>query len=283
MESLRTWADKRERITVYPSATLLEFGSPEDLNEALSRGINGMRMSDLLLIVPGELPIEMLKHFRVSGNRDWAAPPEKCVEVAEDGVTLAVDLARSDLLLETQMQRFAEPVDGVTVQGHRRYRMTPGSLEQARKTGLDVKDLDEWFVQRTGLSLSPAGRLLLQGSASSQVKMRQRLVLDVGAEKIADGLLQWPQTRGLIEERLGATTLAVAQDQWAALRKHSRAGDSGGGGLRTWRDWQLARLTRSQRRRRTGHLSGRPVLARAVKCSVRRREVRRRRWLRVKR
>ncbi|HEV8061518.1 MAG TPA: helicase-associated domain-containing protein [Gemmataceae bacterium] len=219
VESLRTWADKRERITVYPSATLLEFGSPEDLNEALSRGINGMRMSDVLLIVPGELPIEMLKHFRVSGNRDWAAPPEKCVEVAEDGVTLAVDLARSDLLLETQMQRFSEPVDGVTVQGHRRYRMTPSSLEQARKTGLDVKDLDEWFVQRTGFSLSPAGRLLLQGSASSQVKLRQRLVLDVGAEKIADGLLQWPQTRGLIEERLGATTLAIAQEQWAALRE----------------------------------------------------------------
>src|SRR5205823_10173651 len=101
--------------------------------------VNGMRMSDLLLIVPGELPIEMLRHFRVGGNRDWAAPPEKCVEVDEDGVTLAVDLARSDLLLETQMQRFAEPVDGMAVQGHKRYRMTPDSLENARKTGLDAK------------------------------------------------------------------------------------------------------------------------------------------------
>ena len=223
VESLRTWADKRERITVYSSATLLEFATPEDLNEALTRGVNGMRMSELLLIVPGELPIEMLRHFRVSGNRDWAAPPEKCVEVAEDGVTLAVDLARSDLLLETQMQRFAEPVDGITVQGHRRYRLTPGSLEAARKTGLDAKDLDEWFVQRTGSSLSAAGRLLLQGSTDSKVNLRQRLVLDVGSEQVADGLVQWPQTRSLIEERLGTTTLAVSKDQWPELRNRMQA------------------------------------------------------------
>ena len=223
VESLRTWADKRERITVYSSATLREFETPEDLHEALTRGINGTRMSELLLIVPGELPIEMLRHFRVSGNRDWGAPPEKCVEVAEDGVTLAVDLARSDLLLETQMQRFAEPVDGITVQGHRRYRLTPGSLEAARKTGLDVKDLDEWFVQRTGSSLTAAGRLLLQGSTTSKVNLRQRLVLDVGSETVADGLLQWPQTRSLIEERLGTTTLAISADQWPELRNRMQA------------------------------------------------------------
>ena len=218
IESLRTWADKRERITVFPSATLLEFGSPEDLNDALARGINGMRMSEMLLIVPGELPIEMLKHFRVSGNRDWGAPPEKCVEVADDGVTLSVDLARSDLLLETQMQRFAEPVDSVTVQGHRRYQLSPASLEHARKTGLDAKDLDEWFVQRTGQPLTAAGQLLLSGSDSSPVKMRERLVLDVGSERVADGLLQWPQTRALIEERLGNATLAISREQWPTLR-----------------------------------------------------------------
>jgi hypothetical protein len=218
IESLRTWADKRERITVFPSATLLEFGSPEDLNDALARGINGMRMSDMLLIVPGELPIEMLKHFRVSGNRDWGAPPEKCVEVADDGVTLSVDLARSDLLLETQMQRFAQPIDGVTVQGHRRYQLTPASLEHARNPGLAAKDLDEWFVQRTGLPLTAAGQLLLTGSESSPVKLRERLVLDVGSERSADGLLQWPQTRGLIEERLGSTTLAISREQWPTLR-----------------------------------------------------------------
>src|SRR5205814_3159627 len=31
LDSLRTWSDKRDRITVYPSATLLEFASAHDL------------------------------------------------------------------------------------------------------------------------------------------------------------------------------------------------------------------------------------------------------------
>ncbi len=35
VDSLRTWSNKRDRITVYPSATLLEFASADDLNEAL--------------------------------------------------------------------------------------------------------------------------------------------------------------------------------------------------------------------------------------------------------
>src|SRR5205823_13030304 len=35
IDSLRTWSNKRERISVYPSAALLEFGSAEQLSEAL--------------------------------------------------------------------------------------------------------------------------------------------------------------------------------------------------------------------------------------------------------
>src|SRR5262245_40907564 len=37
IDSLRTWADKRDRITIYPSATLFEFAQADDLNEALAR------------------------------------------------------------------------------------------------------------------------------------------------------------------------------------------------------------------------------------------------------
>ena len=37
LDLLRTWSNKRDRITVYPSATLLEFATPEDLQEALAR------------------------------------------------------------------------------------------------------------------------------------------------------------------------------------------------------------------------------------------------------
>src|SRR5262249_1736677 len=48
LDALRTWSNKRDRITVYPSATLLEFHTAEDLNEALARGLAAERLSGTL-------------------------------------------------------------------------------------------------------------------------------------------------------------------------------------------------------------------------------------------
>src|SRR5262249_32961546 len=100
VDSLRTWSNKRDRITVYPSATLLEFASAADLDEALARGLAAVRVADTVAVVPSEDDIEF-RHFRLTGTRDYALPPDRCVSVEEDGVTLTVDAARSDLMLET--------------------------------------------------------------------------------------------------------------------------------------------------------------------------------------
>src|SRR5215471_4427309 len=91
IESLRTWADKRERLTVYPAAALLEFVSSEELSEALSRGVPAIRLSDRLAVIADESSIDY-RHFRLIGTRDYSLPPERCVEIAADGVTLGVDL-----------------------------------------------------------------------------------------------------------------------------------------------------------------------------------------------
>src|SRR5262249_39226967 len=135
IESLRTWADKRERISVYPSATLFEFAEDNLLNEALARGLPGGRLSERMLLVTGEQAIDF-RHFRLTGTRDYGLPPEKCVTVDSDGVTLAVDVGRSDLLLETQLQRFAESVDSLGSSTQHRYRLTPTSLANATESGL---------------------------------------------------------------------------------------------------------------------------------------------------
>ncbi|HLN29977.1 MAG TPA: hypothetical protein VK395_19705 [Gemmataceae bacterium] len=216
-ESLRTWANKRERISIYPSGTLFEFGNPEDMNEALARGLPGVRISDRLLVVAGESDIDF-RHFRLTGTRDYGLPLEKCVEVDEDGVTLAVDVTRSDLLLETEIARFAEPIDGPSMSGRRRYRLTPDSLAASRQSGLGATDLEAWFLQRTGQSLSPAARLLLGGCQTPAPELRHQLVLHLASSELADGLCQWPGTRQYIRERLGETTLAIAPQDVDALR-----------------------------------------------------------------
>jgi hypothetical protein len=218
VESLRTWAGKRERITVYPAATLFEFGSGEDLNEALGRGLPGIRLSDRLLVVAGENAIDF-RHFRLTGTRDYSLPQEKCVEVDADGVTLAVDLTRSDLLLETELQRFAESLDHAGVNGRRRYRLTPPSLAGGRNSGLLLRDLDDWFTQRAGQPLSPAARLLFGGDQLPPVELRTQLVLHVATSELADGLVQWPGTRSLIRQRLGPTTLVIVEENAELLRQ----------------------------------------------------------------
>jgi hypothetical protein len=222
LESLRTWANKRERISVYPAATLFEFGTADDLQEALARGLAGVRISERLLAVTGESTIDF-RHFRLTGTRDYSLPPEKSVEVDADGITLAVDLTRSDLLLETELHRFAEPLDSPTVNGRRRYRLTPASLAQGKESGLTQHDLEDWFFQRSGHALSPAALLLLKGTQLEPLKLHKQLLLHVASAEVADGLLQWPSTRSLIQERVGPTAMVVAEEDVPVLKERLAA------------------------------------------------------------
>jgi hypothetical protein len=222
LESLRTWANKRERISVYPSATLFEFGTPDELVEAVARGLAGIRLSDRLLLVANESAIDF-RHFRLTGTRDYSLQPEKCVELDADGVTLSIDLSRSDLLLETELHRFAEPIDVPTVNGRRRYRLTPHSLSRGRDSGLSQRDLQEWFLQRSGRPFSPAGLLLLNGTQLAPFEVRREVVFHLESEELADGLQQWPGTRALIRERVGPKALVVAEEDLAVLRERLAA------------------------------------------------------------
>jgi hypothetical protein len=221
VESLRTWANKRERITTYPSATLFEFANADDLNAALARGLPAMQISDRLAIVPGENAVDF-RHFRLAGTRDYALPPEKCVEVGSDGVTLTIDLARSDLLVETELLRFAAPAEDKT-DGRRQFRMTAESMAAGRGAGLSLRALEEWFPQRTGQALSPAGRLLMTGNQMPPAQLRRHLVIHLATPDLADGVMQWPGTRGLIAERLGPTALVVAEEHVETLRQRLAA------------------------------------------------------------
>jgi hypothetical protein len=218
LDSLRTWSNKRDRITVYPTAALLEFNRPEDLDDALSRGLPATRLSDTLAVVASEDQIEF-RHFRLAGTRDYALPPERCVTVEADGVTLEVDLARSDLMLETELPRFTEPVDRSGANGKRIVRLTPASLARARDTGWTLAQLETWFSQRTGEPIPPAARLLLTGAQLSPPRLVRHLVLHVETVEIADGLMQWPGTRGLVSERLGPTSLSIEEENLEALKE----------------------------------------------------------------
>src|SRR5207244_2284881 len=137
---------------------------------ALARGLAAERLSETVAVVANEEAIDF-RNFRLTGTRDYGLPPEKCVTVGEDGVALTIDVARSDLVLETELPRFAERVEKATP-GQRHYRLTPASLAAAREAGWTVTGLEGWFQQRAGQPLSPAARLLLTGGQGPGLRVR---------------------------------------------------------------------------------------------------------------
>lgn len=210
---IRRWAGKRERITVHTSATLLEFNSPGELDDAIARGLVVQKLTDRIGLANGELDY---KHFRLIGNRDYEAKPQQCVSYEPDGVTFHVDLATADLLLEAELPRFSEVISANGTD--RRYRITPNSARTARGHGLSLTDFEEWSLNRAGKPLPASARLLLAGTETAG-ELRSRLVMTFHSVEITDGVCQWPETAELLEDRLGPTAVSLLEENAQELQR----------------------------------------------------------------
>jgi hypothetical protein len=213
---LQRWSSKRERITVFASAVLVEFATPAELDAALSRGIVAVKLTDRIgITADGGTPA--LSQLRLIANRDYEAKPQRCVVVGDDGVTLTVDAAAADLLLDAEIGRFAVPLPPEPA-APRRFRLGAELLRRAA-TSFGAGDIDNWFLDRTGQPLSPAGRLLMLGPQAAPPTAARLLVVRFPSSELTDGAMQWPDTRGLIAERLGPTAVAVDEENLEALKK----------------------------------------------------------------
>jgi hypothetical protein len=211
---LQRWSSKRERITVYTSAVLIEFGTATELDAAVGRGIVAVRLTDRIgITADGTEPA--LAQLRLIANRDYESKPQRCVTVAEDGVTLTIDAAAADLLLDAEISRFALPLPAEPG-SPRRCRLNSESLRRAGQL-LSLGEIDAWFFDRTGQPLSPAGRLLLLGPQLPPATAERLLIVRFPTPEITDGAMQWSETRALIAERLGPATVTVAEQNLEAL------------------------------------------------------------------
>jgi hypothetical protein len=228
-EALRTWSVRRERITYHAAATMIEFASQGDLEQGLAlwpaESPPPVRISERLLLVEDEAAIPFHR-FRLAGSRDYRRAPEACLEVEPDGVTLTLDLARSDLLIDAELARFADeaaPDHGRTAPGNprRRFVVSRASLARAAENGFSPALLAHWYVKRTGAEIPPAVRLLLLAASGrpAPLEARRPLVLETPAAHWLDGLLQHPATRDYLGPRLGPTSVIIPEEQLASLRR----------------------------------------------------------------
>ena len=234
VDAIRTWATHRERVTYYAAATLIEFGSQDERDQALDSwprgdedGESPISVADRFLMVNDERTIPF-DRFRMAGSRDYRRPPDVCVTVEPDGISMALDPARSDLMVDAELGRFADerpassPTHGRAVEPvRRRFVVTAASLRRGLDRGLTVEDLSDWYVRRTGGEIPPAVRLLLTpaGSRGPTLKAARMLVLTLPDARLLDGLLQHPDTRPWLGDRLGPTAVAIADDRLEPLRE----------------------------------------------------------------
>jgi hypothetical protein len=212
---LHRWASKRERITVFSSAVLVEFATPADLDTAINRGIVTVRLNDRVgMTADGSEPA--LNQLRLIANRDYEAKPQQCIRTEDDGVTLSIDAAAADLLLDAEIARFSVPLPS-ELQAQRRYRLTAELLRRTAES-LPMSDIDAWFVDRTGQPLSAAGQLFLSGPEAPPPIVTRLLVVRFPSPELADGAMQWTETRRYISERLGPTIVAVSEEDLASFR-----------------------------------------------------------------
>jgi hypothetical protein len=204
---ITTWAQQQQRITVYPQATLLEFDTPQDLQDCCASGIPGTALSERLFLLDESADLDF-RHFRIIANIYYSQPLNPVVRLLDDGVTLEVKLQQANLLLGCELEQLADLVETDSVAQIRRYRVTPGSVARSRQHGWTPLRWQQWFLKRCGRSPSPAIQFLLT-AGHAELVFAPLYILETPSETIADGLLQWSETSPYILRRLGPAALAI--------------------------------------------------------------------------
>lgn len=232
VDAITNWAERRERVIFYAATTLIEFGSQTDRDRALELWppddeVPPVPVAERFLLVEADRAVPYAR-LRLTSSRDYRRPPEVCVAVERDGVTLALDPARADLLVDAELAHFADPLPMPEpalahrpVSTGRRFQISGASLQRGIGHRTDASQLSEWFERRTGEKIPPAVQLLLaaRSSRAARIKAARLVVLTLPNPVLLEGLRQHPATTDFVGERLGPTSVAIPEHQVASLQK----------------------------------------------------------------
>lgn len=235
-DAVSSWSARREQVTLHESATLIEFATELERDQAAEQwptqsGQAPVAVADRFLLVEDERTVPF-DRLRLTSTRDYRQPPGVCFTVLPDGLTVVLDPSRSDLLALAEIGRFAERVlhEVAASESFRppdppRFLITQASLKSALERGLSPRQIIQWFERRAGTTAPPAVTLLLAAidGKSPPIRARRLIVIELPTAELLDGLFQHPATAGALGERLGPTTAEVPGNQIDGLTKTLRA------------------------------------------------------------
>ena len=232
IDAVKNWATRRERVTYYAAATLIEFGSRD--RARCGAGILARARSDR----PG-LRGRPIPAGRGRANRPVRSPaPDRFARLSTSRRGLRDRRGRRRVTGARSGTR--GPVGrGRAVAVHRpashdrtgrRPAYGAGAAAVCHQPGITTAGIEprrlcaqltEWFARRTGGEIPPALQLLLmvQASRVPTLKSARRIVLNLPSVVLLDGLLQHPTTSHLLGDRLGPTSVAIPDDHMVPLHK----------------------------------------------------------------
>ena len=217
---LREWAARRERITLYQRARLLEFpacagsqSSTAHRDAALEAGLRGAPVGERFVLLASAVP-DPVAHPR---GVNYARPLSRCLTVTEDGM---VTLLRPDvdLIIAGELDLWAERRDATT------WQLTATSVRAALRAGARVEEALNWLAARlTGdVPVPPLLRaaLLAWAGVTVQTHLAEVVILQCAQREVFDAIVNSPTLKPLLRGVLAPDLVLVDPAAVETLRAH---------------------------------------------------------------
>lgn len=215
-QMLVDWAARRERLTLYRTASLVEYSDQASRDAALASGTSpGSPIGERFIVLTPPTSPAALQPGRTV---DYLAAPVRCVEVTEEG-EVHIRSAKADLLVQGTVAAWAEPVADNT-----HWRLTQSSIERAIKAGWTTEEILATLHQRTLQPVPALMQVAIRAWAGERtlpraVAVASDMLLHIAdpgvAQAIAGSTMLQPYLRG----QLGPHTFLVHREAACALRQ----------------------------------------------------------------
>jgi hypothetical protein len=213
--ALEDWSAKRERLTLYTQAELLEYADTVLRDAALARQPQlGLPLGERFILVSQTPPPRALSGATVI---DYLQPPVRCLEVAEDG-RIELDPSAADFLIRGELAQWVTPAPS----DPNDWRLCGESVGRAAQGGWTAEQILAGLEARSRKPIPSLAQVAVRAWARKRqgravTGMEKTLVLQFADETAAGAVASSALFQPLLGARLGPRTFLVDAKQQKAL------------------------------------------------------------------